>query len=159
MSVKMNDEFKSSFSGIASLNYDNRRAGLARKQRGSCKGFTLYCTNKAPEMEIYLLNMDGEVVHKWNPNIVPDFVEILPNGNLMVLGAVPSNLPMKIWRTILVELDWDGKRVWEYLNKKYRMHHDFARLINGNTLILRHEPIPYLFTIFCYFCKSITAHV
>jgi hypothetical protein len=42
------------------------------------------------------------------------------------------------------ELDWDGNLLWEYRNDW--VHHDFARLPNGNTLILVWEPLPDGFT-------------
>ena len=33
----------------------------------------------------------------------------------------------------LIELDWEGSRIWEHEDPY--MHHDFCRLPNGNTLI------------------------
>jgi hypothetical protein len=37
------------------------------------------------------------------------------------------------YHTTLVEVDWDGNVVWEYVNRG--QHHDFHRFANGNTLV------------------------
>ena len=43
-------------------------------------------------------------------------------------------------RTKLVELDWRGNVVWEHLPPEARdLHHEFARLANGNTLFVINE--------------------
>jgi len=46
-----------------------------------------------------------------------------PNGNLIAI----------IKDVMILELDWHGKLVWK---AKMRAHHDFARLANGNTLVV-----------------------
>jgi len=138
----MDDKFKSSYSGVMSLDYDERASGLTKTSKQACDGYTVYCSIKS-ENEINLLNIEGEIVHKWKPMVTPDFAEMLPNGNLMVLGAVlDSGLSESIRPSTLLELDWDGNVVWEYVNRKHNLHHDFARLKNGNTLILQGGPIP-----------------
>ena len=37
-------------------------------------------------------------------------------------------------------MDWDGNRVWEYVNRA--QHHDFHRLPNGNTLVPEWVELP-----------------
>jgi hypothetical protein len=39
-----------------------------------------------------------------------------------------------------MELDWDGNKVWEYVEDT--LHHDFSRMDNGNTMVLGWEQVP-----------------
>ncbi len=98
---------------------------------------------------LYLINMNGEVVHRWSVPFSPLQGRLLPNGNLIVIGRNDKNDPGRPgtgayemggvagW---LVELSWDGKRVFKHVD--LNMHHDFARLPGGNTIYLAWEPVP-----------------
>ena len=44
------------------------------------------------------------------------------------------------YHTTLVEVDWDGNKVWEYENRF--QHHDFHRFANGNTLVPEWVELP-----------------
>ena len=87
---------------------------------------------------VWLIDMRGQFVHHWEIDLEPaGHGVLLPNGNLLFGGSladppVPSVGPMG---GRLIELDWEGNRVWEYEDPY--MHHDFCRLPNGNTVILR----------------------
>jgi hypothetical protein len=65
----------------------------------------------------------------------PQHAELLPNGHLLFLGNLGESEDMT-----LMEFSWDGEIVWEY--QKLTLHHDFARLPNGNTLVLGLEVVP-----------------
>jgi hypothetical protein len=91
----------------------------------------------------YLIDMEGNVVHKWDTQYNPGaYGELLPNGNLLRAG-VPSDIPVSIGGVggILQEIDWSGKVVWEYklCTPTQVQHHCFHRMPNGNTLILAWE--------------------
>ena len=127
-----------------------RKTGLTYHQpAASAKGYTLL-TPMAGEAT-YLIDMAGQVVHLWrHTRVKPFYARLLPTGTLGVIGVdvavQPPELPpgaipsfsQNIRRlggnaTHLIELDWDGNVVWEYANEA--IHHDFARLPNGNTLL------------------------
>jgi len=91
----------------------------------------------------WLIDMEGRPVHCWNmPSSPGGYGRLLPNGNLFYAGK-DVNGPIA-WAGaaggILVEVDWDGNVVWEYRDPY--QHHDFARLDNGNTMILGLVKVP-----------------
>ena len=91
----------------------------------------------------YLIDMEGNVVYKWESEYTPGmYAMLLPNGNLL-RGGVLKKPPASIGGVsgIVQEIDWDGKVVWEYtMNSPTEIHHHcFTRMPNGNTLILGWE--------------------
>jgi hypothetical protein len=42
---------------------------------------------------------------------------------------------------VLVEVDWEGNEVWKYEHSHLNAH-DYIRLKNGNTLLVKYEPLP-----------------
>ena len=78
--------------------------------------------------------MGGRVVHEWQlPGVVGLYAHLLPNGNLLAAVQTadgPRN--MRDQGGQILELDWDGKLVWEHIDPFH--HHDQRRLRNGNTL-------------------------
>lgn len=107
-------------------------------------GYTLF----APMVNCkttYLIDMEGNVVHEWESEYGPGaYAMLLPNGNLLRGGQMPKR-PTTIGGAsgIVQEIDWDGNVVWEYKMNSDRevQHHCFARMPNGNTLILGWERI------------------
>lgn len=104
-------------------------------------GYTLYLT-KFNE-NICLTDMDGTLIHSWNYDdmgLIPsvyDLAEPTSDGSLLIIAKKTDPGINGV-----IEIDWNGKIVWEYFNEKNRSpHHDFERLDNGNTLILYHETI------------------
>ena len=72
----------------------------------------------------YLLDMEGRVVHTWRLGTNP---RLLDNGNLLDASRDdPSGFQG------FQEVDWDGKMVWEYIEKRegYSPHHDWVRIFN-----------------------------
>lgn len=109
-------------------------------------GYTLF-TPLTGKGEVYLLNLDGEVVHQWNLPYSPGlYGYLLPNGNLFYNGKTPSENPPRFprWPAIksgvVLEADPQGNILWEYKHPDH--HHDGRRLRNGNTIILALEKIP-----------------
>jgi len=118
-----------------------RPAGLTVwDQELACPGYTLYCHEQGAQ-SVILLDMRGEPVHTWEVGLPPSYAELLPNGHLLLLGYLPDlDVPQKGQARIIMELSWDGKVLWEF--RDLNVHHDFARLPNGNTLLLCREFIP-----------------
>ncbi len=99
-----------------------------------------------------LLDMEGRIVHRWVfREIRPSYGRLLSNGHLLMRGTDrslpppephdPKKPPLPLEQRVrglggnsthLVEVDWEGKVVWEYRNEF--SHHDFVRLPNGHTL-------------------------
>jgi hypothetical protein len=131
----------------------DRAVGLTFHRPGlSTKGYTL--VTPFGGQHSYLIDMGGRVVHRWTfapTHIKPGYGRIADNGNLMMTGSDPTlpdpppDEPTKPpppferhitrlggYHTTLVEVDWDGNVVWEYVNRA--QHHDFHRFANGNVL-------------------------
>lgn len=102
---------------------------------------------------VHLIDLNGNSVHEWKE--AGSFSSLIdPKLNRGKLGhvlvtlstvegsgtdLVPGQTNTRISKTI-GELDWDGKIVWSFGDKApdglARQHHDWARLPNGNTLVL-----------------------
>jgi outer membrane protein assembly factor BamB len=103
---------------------------------------------------IFLIDMVGRVVHAWqaDPERYAEswFLRRLPNGNWLTLNyymphfedasspdRAPDSFSAIDFGQAVVELDWNGNVVWRYQAPRgWLIHHDMARLQNGNTLIL-----------------------
>jgi hypothetical protein len=83
-------------------------------------GYTLFGAGNRS----FLLDLDGRVVHTWPVGTSPHLLE---NGN--VLDAAKDD-PSGFGG--FKEVDWDGKTIWEYTEKRenYRPHHDWVRIFN-----------------------------
>jgi hypothetical protein len=124
----------------------------------SFKGYTLV-TPLGGETTL-LLDMAGRIVQRWRqPGFRVFHAYLLSTGNLLALctdialGPPPDTPydqppppPERHVRRLggnashIRELDWDGRLVWEYRNEK--LHHDFLRLDNGNTLVAEWAELP-----------------
>ena len=129
------------------------------------KGYTLI--TPSGQGTVYLIDMQGRVVHSWEPNFFRcNHAKLLPNGNLLVLGAdrsagrpdppMPGDPPLPFDQDVrrlganateLRELDWEGRQVWNHRN--WYLHHDFARTDDGHTYVLE----------FAQMSKELTAQV
>jgi len=90
----------------------------------------------------YLVEANGAPVHRW----------LSPDPNSATLGGVeplfdtPGNVLALIGTPVIpgcgldcgkvVEMDWDGNVVWEYIDSTRTLHHDLQRLENGNTMFM-----------------------
>ena len=107
----------------------------------SFRGYTL--TTNVGGKWANLLNMEGQVCHRWHLNEGIEYARLLPYGTLLARTAPAEDAggAERIGGSsaALVELDWDGNVVWSYRNPL--LHHDYQRLPNGNTLTLEFERI------------------
>src|SRR5215213_1266901 len=91
----------------------------------------------------YLISMAGEVVHTWQAPAPwhTYYGYLLENGNLLV-RCTTGREPWSIGGAsgAVVELDWDGRVVWQYEDPS--LHHDHCRLPNGNTVLLAWDWLP-----------------
>lgn len=112
----------------------------------ACHGHTLFTPMTAADNTVYLIDMHGAIVHRWIlPSRPGSYGYLLDNGHLLVnlrTGNEPVAFGGRGGR--LVELDWDGTLVWDYVDDT--LHHDFCRMPNGNTMALGWELVPEAIT-------------
>ncbi len=94
----------------------------------------------------YLIDMDGNEVHRWpymgNPAEIID--PALTGGQrghvLLQMQKINDSRGGIFTNRTIGELDWNGNKVWEWGDTApggaARQNHDWARLKNGNTLLL-----------------------
>ena len=117
-----------------------RRAGVGLRAYDPSKtfnGFTLFAPFGAEARTVYLIDMQGHVVHTWEMPYAPGMYGFLtPRGTLFYNGTIPS--PEHPGRTaqagVALEATWDGNILWEVRNPDH--HHDGIRLRNGNVLLV-----------------------
>lgn len=112
--------------------------GVTIYKPDSCwSGYTLVPYEPGP---IFLIDMNGRIVHKWN--LATERAKLLPNGNIVIIKE----------RKVL-EYSWDNNLIWQYevptdrtAGDRYPnpgiVHHDLERLPNGNTIFLVHDAVP-----------------
>ena len=96
------------------------------------------------ESKVYLIDMNGRIVHYWTvPGVIKLHAELLENGHI-ICAVDDLNRPKTVTLAFsihsILELDWDSNIVWRYDNELMDCH-DRCRLRNGNTLIQRYERI------------------
>ena len=115
-----------------------RKLGLtAHDPSKAYQGYTLY-TPMFGDGTVYLLDMDGNEVHRWQMPLPPGlYAYLLPNGNLFYGGKTPAdpNAYFPVWPIFkggaMFEVDWDGNVVWEHRDPAH--HHDARRTESGGT--------------------------
>jgi len=108
----------------------------------SFRGFTLISPVEGKQVE--LVDMKGATIHRWNlPNKLGTHAVLLSDGNLLCGVCLQSEPLLDFEGSVgkLIELDWESNVVWEYEDSY--MHHDFCRMSNGNTVMIRWVETPY----------------
>ncbi len=105
----------------------------------SYPGYNLYSVFKLCAAE--LIDAEGDTVRWWSHrghNWVN--VKLLPNGDLLALGAeepwAPNELPTNNDRYLL-RFNWEGELLWK---RKISVHHDIERTPDGQLLTLTFQP-------------------
>jgi hypothetical protein len=121
----------------------NRPLGLVyRDKEASFGGYTLFSAVRGHSA--FLLDAEGSIVHHWHHPEGIEHLKWLPNGTLLIHTLPPEHAEGA--ETIggsaaaLLELDRDSNVLWEH--RDVFMHHDYQRLDNGNTLVIRWDRIP-----------------
>jgi len=118
------------------------RTGLLRNADGALPGYTLFAPLDATTT--YLVDMRGEVVHKWESQYPPgQSVYLLDDGTLLRAAQEPDNrhfagggIGGRVQR-----LAPDGTVLWDYVcaDAQRCLHHDVEPLPNGNVLVIAWE--------------------
>lgn len=118
--------------------------GLVRREPGAANGYTLIDPLNTPN--VYLVGMDGEVVHTWANSRRPgNSTYLLRSGKLLRTAKSDRNVfPDGRGRGGVVELiGWGGRVKWhfDYATEQHLQHHDVEPMPNGNVLLLAWEHI------------------
>lgn len=94
----------------------------------------------------FLMNKNGEVVHRWDSELTSMDSYLQPNGHLFRLER-DEDFPTFAaggQSGRIREYDWDGNMVWDFkmANEKELLHHDFEIMPNGNILAIAYEVVP-----------------
>jgi Arylsulfotransferase (ASST) len=115
-----------------------RGVGLrACEPRRAFAGFTLFAPHFVENRSVYLIDLQGEVVHTWNMPYPPGLSGCLTErGTLFYNGRTSeqsflSRFPFK--GGVVLEADWNGKVLWEVRHPDH--HHHGILLRNGNVLL------------------------
>jgi hypothetical protein len=110
------------------------------------RAYNCFVAFSAMDGNTYLIDMDGNVAHKWpydgNPGAIIDPKLVGgARGHVLVQYQKLNDSRGGIFTDRSVaELDWNGKKVWEWGRQApggaARQNHDWARLKNGDTLLL-----------------------
>ena len=123
------------------------------------KAYNSYVLFTGGDNTVHLIDLNGNSVHEWqDAGNFSTLIDPALNGGklghvLVTLATadgsgtdlVPGQNNTRISKTI-GELDWSGKTVWTFGDKApdglARQHHDWARLPNGNTIVLANQLHP-----------------
>ena len=95
------------------------------------QSFASYRKEGEPAHPIYLVDMEGNIIHTWEVDLsLQSYCRLLPNSNLIYPTHDRSDVDRG--RCGLTEVDPDGNVVWHY---RCRPDHDFQVLENGNLLV------------------------
>jgi hypothetical protein len=110
---------------------------LASDAERASREFTLFAPLFVENRNVYLIDLQGNVVHTWNMPYSPGLSGYLTErGTLFYNGRTPeisflSRFPFK--GGVVLEADWNGKVLWE-VRHPYHHHHGIL-LRNGNVLL------------------------
>ena len=109
------------------------------------EGFTLFAPQSG-DGKVYLIDLDGEVVHTWRMPYPPGMYGYLTDRGTYFYNGKTSedsthfitNKPGK--GGAVLEADWSGRVLWEVRHPDH--HHDGIRLRNGNVLLICLAQLP-----------------
>ena len=130
--------------GIEPNTIKRRGVGLRGYDAGRAfPGFTLFAPSANTNKSIYLIDLQGHVVHTWDMPYPPGYGYLTDRGTLFYNGKMPN--PSFVGRApymcgAALEADWKGRVLWEVHHPDHT--HDGVRLQNGNVLLICKRPLP-----------------
>jgi hypothetical protein len=119
------------------------KRGLITKTEKASEGYVLF--EPTSSTKSFLIDMDGNIVHKWDSDLSSNHAYLLDNGHLLKLEVIDDPKTFAFGGMVgkLREYDWDGNVVWEfdYADENNIMNHDIEVLPNGNILAIAYEVI------------------
>jgi hypothetical protein len=105
---------------------------------------TLFSPLPSTNKTVYLIDMQGNVVHTWQMPYPPGQSGYLTDrGTLFYNGQIPNEshvgrAPHKGGAAL--EMTWSGRLLWEVKHPDH--NHDGIRLRNGNVMLICQKPLP-----------------
>lgn len=132
------------YAGFSSRTAQEGRVGVVIFDRSrSGPGFNLYSNRSLCNAR--LIDPRGRVVRAWGDAKSRHWsnVELLENGDLLVLGSQAGRLPLSPPEHYIMRLAWDGSERWRQV---IGAHHDAERLSDGRIAVLtqRYRSLPGL---------------
>ncbi|MCA6075507.1 aryl-sulfate sulfotransferase [Fulvivirga sedimenti] len=116
----------------------DQERGLRLKTENATPGYILF--SSLTSSDVYLIDLDGKVVHEWKTNFGLGSHYLMEDGRLYVHSRDPEAVVFSGGGMAgrVQEFSWDGELLWEYklANQDNLMHHDFAVMPNGNILLI-----------------------
>lgn len=121
---------------------ETEQRGLIRRTEDAFEGLTLIAPLR--DRTTYLIDLQGEVVHRWRAELRPgNSAYLLDNGHLLRCAREPDNPVFQGGGQggRIQEFSWDGELVWDYVlsSEENLHHHDIEPLPNGNVLLITWE--------------------
>jgi hypothetical protein len=130
---------------IEPVTVKRRGTGLrGHDQDRAFAGFTLFSPLPSSNKTVYLIDMQGSVVHTWEMPYPPGQSGYLTDrGTLFYNGQIPNDshvgrAPYRGGEAL--ELTWDGRILWEVKHPDH--NHDGIRSRNGNVMLICQKPLP-----------------
>ena len=110
------------------------------------RAYNSFICFSAPDGHTHVVDMDGNEVHQWRyvglpGNIMDPALTGGERGHILLQLSGNGDKRGGIFTNRMVgELDWNGKTLWQWGTQapggSARQNHDWARLPNGDTLLL-----------------------
>jgi hypothetical protein len=117
------------------------KRGLTIASENLDPGYVMYNPNNSAST--YLVNLDGQVVHKWKGNFRSILCYLTDSGTV-VRSAMDPDYPVYYGGGAsgrIQEFNWEGDMLWdmEIASEEHLSHHDIALMPNGNILAIAWE--------------------
>jgi len=115
--------------------------GLRLNGPGALPGYTLIAPLSSHHT--YLLDLEGQPVHRWTSEYGPSSVYLLDDGSILRTARIEDNKTFEGGGICgrVERIAWDGKLVWSYelATEDQTSHHDALPMPNGNVLLIAWE--------------------
>lgn len=119
------------------------KRGLIYNSATDTEGYVLF--EPSSSTSTFLINKNGEVVHRWDSDLNSMNSYLQPNGHLIRMER-DEDFPTFAaggQSGRIKEYDWEGNLVWNfaYFSETYLTHHDIEIMPNGNILAISYDAL------------------
>jgi len=117
--------------------------GVTINKPEAYQGYTTFAINEeeGKGSTIYIIDMQGDVLHKWKiENVGTMHNYLLKNGHLVSNIRSKEKCPVMGCLSAVEERDWDGNVVWRYENDN--LHHPIEVRPDGSIVAIYWEVLP-----------------
>ncbi|MEM7436098.1 MAG: aryl-sulfate sulfotransferase [Myxococcota bacterium] len=128
-------------SGAAGEGGDGGTSGFAGGAAGSTIDLLFF--GPVEEEELFIIDTEGQVLHRWNTGTLPGMSAYLIDGGHVVRAGYLSSETFFGGGIggVVEELDWEGNVVWSWAlaDDDFHAHHDIEPLPDGHVLVVAWE--------------------